>query len=86
MRFSHHTKIYLETALLKMAQYSSTADRHQGDWSSIDPAIDGKVATLERLVRQLTQQIQSGVPIAVPQAKRSTTTKSKITKWLSRTG
>ena len=23
MRFSHHTKIYLETALLKMAQYQS---------------------------------------------------------------
>ena len=41
MRFSHHTKIYLETALLKMAQHNSTGT------ASIDPAIQGKVGALE---------------------------------------
>lgn len=54
MRFSHHTKIYLETALLKMAQYSSAGT------ASIDPAIQGKVGALENMVRQLTQQLQGG--------------------------
>lgn len=56
MRFSHHTKIYLETALLKMAQYKATP---QGT-AVVDPAIEGKVASLESRLSQLSQQLQSG--------------------------
>ncbi|WP_431028558.1 DNA polymerase III subunit gamma/tau [Lysinibacillus sp. LZ02] len=54
MRFSHHTKIYLETALLKMAQHNSVGT------TAIDPAIQSKVGALENMVRQLTQQLQAG--------------------------
>ena len=65
MRFSHHTKIYLETALLKMAQHNSAGN------SSIDPAIQGKVGALENMVRQLTQQLQGGgAPVAAAQQKQ----------------
>ncbi|MBD8038782.1 DNA polymerase III subunit gamma/tau [Solibacillus sp. A46] len=56
MRFSHHTKIYLETALLKMAQYKASP---QGA-TAVDPAIEGKVASLENRLGQLTQQFQGG--------------------------
>ena len=58
MRFSHHTKIYLETALLKMAQFKPSVTA-QG--TAIDPALEGKVATLENRLGQLSQQLQSGV-------------------------
>lgn len=65
MRFSHHTKIYLETALLKMAQHNSVGT------AAIDPAIQSKVGTLENMVRQLTQQLQEGgAPIAATQSKQ----------------
>ncbi|WP_413364220.1 DNA polymerase III subunit gamma/tau [Lysinibacillus sp. 3P01SB] len=65
MRFSHHTKIYLETALLKMAQHNSAGG------GAIDPAIQGKVGALENMVRQLTQQLQGGgAPAAASQAKQ----------------
>ena len=65
MRFSHHTKIYLETALLKMAQYQSVGT------TNIDPAIQGKVGALENMVRQLTQQLQEGgAPVAATQQKQ----------------
>lgn len=64
MRFSHHTKIYLETALLKMAQHNATTA------TSIDPAIQGKVGQLENMVRQLTQQLQAGGTVTVAQPKQ----------------
>ncbi|MER2109152.1 MAG: DNA polymerase III subunit gamma/tau [Solibacillus sp.] len=57
MRFSHHTKIYLETALLKMAQQQNTVV------VGVNPALEGKVATLENLVGQLTQQLQGTQPV-----------------------
>ena len=56
MRFSHHTKIYLETALLKMAQLKVDAPATMG----VDPALAGKLNSLETLVGQLSQQLQSG--------------------------
>ncbi|RNC97395.1 DNA polymerase III subunit gamma/tau [Lysinibacillus halotolerans] len=61
MRFSHHTKIYLETALLKMAQVqnSSVVNGHVG--GSVDPAVNEKVANLEKMVQQLTLQLQNGI-------------------------
>ncbi|QCR30724.1 DNA polymerase III subunit gamma/tau [Lysinibacillus sp. SGAir0095] len=64
MRFSHHTKIYLETALLKMAQVqNSGAVNAQAQVGSIalDPAMNEKVANLEKMVQQLTMQLQNGV-------------------------
>lgn len=54
MRFSHHTKIYLETALLKMTQSQSVTQ------AAIDPAIENKVGLLEKTVKQLSQQLQQG--------------------------
>jgi DNA polymerase III subunit gamma/tau len=56
MRFSHHTKIYLETALLKMAQLKGTSQTVVG----VDPALEGKVASLENRLGQLSQQFQNG--------------------------
>ena len=56
MRFSHHTKIYLETALLKMAQLKGTTQAIVG----VDPALEGKVASLENRLGQLSQQFQNG--------------------------
>lgn len=64
MRFSHHTKIYLETALLKMVQYTSggsTQVVQTGTITSVNPALEEKVIALENMVRQLTQQLQTGV-------------------------
>lgn len=48
MRFSHHTKIYLETALLQMVQAQPT----------IDPEVNAKVAQLEQMISKLTTQLQ----------------------------
>ena len=56
MRFSHHTKIYLETALLKMAQYKASPSAGV----AMDPALEGKVASLESRLGQLSQQLQNG--------------------------
>ncbi len=73
MRFSHHTKIYLETALLKMAQYNSAGS------VSIDPAIQGKVGALENMVRQLTQQLQEGGGTAAVVQPKQERTRTKAT-------
>lgn len=54
MRFSHHTKIYLETALLKMTQSQGVGQ------VAIDPAIENKVGLLEKTVKQLSHQLQQG--------------------------
>ncbi len=61
MRFSHHTKIYLETALIKMTQLQEGAGVTEGGAvSTVDPMLADKVATLESMVRQLTAQLQAG--------------------------
>jgi DNA polymerase III subunit gamma/tau len=57
MRFSHHTKIYLETALLKMSQVKVSQQVAMG---GIDPALEGKVSSLENRLGQLMQQMQNG--------------------------
>ncbi|WP_332651345.1 DNA polymerase III subunit gamma/tau [Lysinibacillus sp. 54212] len=77
MRFSHHTKIYLETALLKMAQYTSGMT---SSVRAIDPAIESKVGSLENMVRQLTQQLQEGggTP-STPQTKQEQRQRVKTT-------
>lgn len=66
MRFSHHTKIYLETALLKMAQVPNSgavSTQAQMGTVAIDPAMNEKVANLEKMVQQLTMQLQNGVQV-----------------------
>lgn len=64
MRFSHHTKIYLETALLKMVHVPNNgAISAQAASVAVDPAIGEKVANLERIVQQLTMQLQNGVQV-----------------------
>lgn len=75
MRFSHHTKIYLETALLKMAQHSSAGNVLVGVVGA-NPALEEKVIALENMVRQLTQQLQNGVS-SVAQAKEAPRPRSK---------
>lgn len=60
MRFSHHTKIYLETALIKMTQLQEGAGVMSVGAVAVDPALADKVATLESMVRQLTAQLQAG--------------------------
>ncbi|KGR75228.1 DNA polymerase III subunit gamma/tau [Ureibacillus manganicus] len=73
MRFSHHTKIYLETALLKMAQYSGRGGAvHSTESNVLDPQLLDKITMLEKMVQSLTQQIQNGVPqVQVPQTKET---------------
>ncbi|MDI7744070.1 DNA polymerase III subunit gamma/tau [Lysinibacillus fusiformis] len=66
MRFSHHTKIYLETALLKMAQVQNSGGvsaQAQVGSLAIDPAMNEKVANLEKMVQQLTMQLQNGMQV-----------------------
>jgi len=66
MRFSHHTKIYLETALLKMAQVQNSgvvSAQAQVGSLAIDPAMNEKVANLEKMVQQLTMQLQNGMQV-----------------------
>ena len=57
MRFSNHTKIYMETALLKMAQADVPA---QSTASAVSPELEAKVIQLENLVRELQQQVKNG--------------------------
>ncbi|MED3661432.1 DNA polymerase III subunit gamma/tau [Ureibacillus sp. FSL K6-8385] len=61
MRFSHHTKVYLETALLKMTQISNSGAKGA---VQADSALLDKVAQLEKLVLQLKTQIESGAAVS----------------------
>ena len=83
MRFSHHTKIYLETALLKMVQFdgsmpvTTTSTMVNVDQS----ALEQKVTMLENTLKQLTQQIHSGGGVTAesqpPSVKQQTRTKTQ---------
>ena len=66
MRFSHHTKIYLETALIKMTQEPNLKGVNPSV-SATNPLLEEKVSTLENLVRQLSAQLQTGVITSAPQ-------------------
>lgn len=68
MRFSHHTKIYLETALLKMTHAPAASTAAVASNVAIDPQLNDKVSRLEQQVMQLMQQLQQGG--AVKQAPR----------------
>lgn len=74
MRYSHHTKIYLETALLKMTQISGGVIAQ----SAPDSATQSKVVELEKMVLQLSEQLQQGISKhAVAPAIRESRPKAK---------
>ncbi|WP_088008384.1 DNA polymerase III subunit gamma/tau [Indiicoccus explosivorum] len=56
MRFSHHTKIYMETALLQMVQ----AEPVHHSAASPQPDLEAKVSALEGMIRELQQQLKNG--------------------------
>lgn len=73
MRFSNHTKIYMETALLKMVQTDLPVQSTNS--AAASPELEAKVATLEQLVRELQQQLKNGAgasstPAPAEQKKR----------------
>ncbi|MBB5181982.1 DNA polymerase-3 subunit gamma/tau [Planomicrobium koreense] len=57
MRFSNHTKIYLETALLKMVQADAPVAAMSAGAS---PELEAKVSQLEQMIIQLQQQLKNG--------------------------
>lgn len=70
MRFSNHTKIYLETALLKMVQADAPV---LASTSGASPELEAKVNQLEQLVIQLQQQLKNGAvgtPAAAAEPKK----------------
>ena len=79
MRFSHHTKIYLETALLKMAQSSGGTVSHVAASGEVgvNPELVQKVIALEQMVQQLSAQLQSGVPMQSAQAPKEQRPRAK---------
>ncbi|WP_432353730.1 DNA polymerase III subunit gamma/tau [Sporosarcina sp. A2] len=60
MRFSNHAKVYLESALLKMVQSRNSASTGQSGANVTSPELERKIATLERIVHELQQQLASG--------------------------
>lgn len=61
MRFSNHAKVYIESALLKMIHLDNSVGQSQGGSATIDPQLNQKVESLERLVAELQQQLAEGV-------------------------
>lgn len=61
MRFSHHGKVYLESALLKMIH------SNEQPAAAVNPDTMQKLAVLEQTVQKLQQQLASGV---VPSAEQ----------------
>lgn len=70
MRFSLHSKVYLETALLKMVQTSQPAqvmNNHSEQSSTVhSQGLEAKVAQLESLVQQMQSM---GGPVAVAESQ-----------------
>lgn len=81
MRFSHHTKVYLETALLKMTQFSNVGVLKLGDMPQADSALNNKVIQLEKIIFQLKEQIENGAAMSATDApvKDENRQRTKIT-------
>ncbi|MGE6604783.1 DNA polymerase III subunit gamma/tau [Lysinibacillus fusiformis] len=80
MRFSHHTKIYLETALLKMVQFSGGSTNQAVTTTSdtaINPEFAQKIVALEQMVQQLSVQLQSGAPVQASQTPKEQRPRAK---------
>lgn len=59
MRFSNHAKVYIESALLKMVQTRGTSNPGTSG-TAASPELEQKIATLERIVGELQQQLANG--------------------------
>lgn len=81
MRFSHHTKVYLETALLKMTQFSNVGVLKAGEMPQADSVLNNKVIQLEKIIFQLKEQIENGVAMSATDApvKDENRQRTKIT-------
>jgi len=80
MRFSHHTKIYLETALLKMVQFSGGIANQTVSTTSetaISPELTQKIVALEQMVQQLSLQLQTGTPVQASQTPKEQRPRAK---------
>ena len=77
MRFSHHTKIYLETALLKMVQFSGGGHVVPSQTVGVNPELAQKVIALEQMVQQLSAQLQNGVPTQTTNAPKEQRPRAK---------
>jgi len=80
MRFSHHTKIYLETALLKMVQFLGGSTNQAVTTTSdtaINPELAQKIVALEQMVQQLSVQLQSGASVQASQTPKEQRPRAK---------
>jgi len=79
MRFSHHTKIYLETALLKMVQFSGglVSQTTSTVEAALSPELAQKIVALEQTVQQLSAQLQAGAPVQQMQAPKEQRPRAK---------
>lgn len=60
MRFSHHAKIYLESALLKMVQQDSSMSPTGSSQAGVPAEVLQKVMALEQTVVELQQKLANG--------------------------
>lgn len=58
MRFSHHAKVYVESALLKMLHLDGGTVQSKDEGVALDPQIMEKFREMERKVEELQRQLQ----------------------------
>ncbi|AQQ51695.1 DNA polymerase III subunit gamma/tau [Planococcus lenghuensis] len=79
MRFSNHTKIYMETALLQMVQAAPAVHA-----AAPQPELEAKISALESMVHELQQQLKNGAaaqvaaPAAEPQKRARPKSQSRF--------
>lgn len=59
MRFSHHAKVYVESALLKMLHLDGGTVQSKDEGIVVDPQIMEKLKEMERKVEELQRQLQT---------------------------
>ncbi|TQR16575.1 DNA polymerase III subunit gamma/tau [Psychrobacillus vulpis] len=79
MRFSNHSKVYLETAIIRLAQ----VPRETAVSSESNSELELKVKSLESQLHQLQQQISQGI---IPQANTGTQEQPKRQRQRSSSG
>ncbi|WP_438314200.1 DNA polymerase III subunit gamma/tau [Sporosarcina sp. FA9] len=79
MRFSNHARVYIESALLKMVNFSASPVQ-QGNKQVVDTELYEKVIGLEKTIEELRKLIAAGVntgqPVAGVQQPRKNVSKS----------
>ncbi|MDF2068707.1 DNA polymerase III subunit gamma/tau [Bacillus sp. Cr_A10] len=79
MRFSNHAKVYLETAIIRLAQVPRDVATSDGDSSELEQ----KIKLLETQLQQLQQQISQGI---LPQANAVSQEQPKRQRQKSNSG